>query len=55
MKKTYSKPETLLVKTQQPLMLSYSENTEADPEKPALGRYRNKLWDDDEDDWLMDE
>ncbi|MBQ8096983.1 MAG: hypothetical protein IJ243_07870 [Prevotella sp.] len=54
MKKTYSKPETLLVKTQQALMLSYSEGTEANPDKPVLGRYHNKLWDDDEDDWLLE-
>lgn len=55
MKKTYSKPETLLIISQQPLMLAYSDKTLADPNLPTLGRYRNKLWDDDDDDWLLDD
>lgn len=55
MKKTYSKPETLLVMTQQALMMTYSEGTNADPTKPVLGRYHNKIWDDDEDSWIIDE
>lgn len=54
MKKTYLKPDTLLVTAQQALMLSYSESTNADPSKPTLGRYHNKLWDDEDDDWLLE-
>lgn len=57
MKKTYISPVTMMVRVNTQEMIATSTIGFGDPldGSNAASRFRNKLWDDDDDDWLLDE
>lgn len=64
MKKAYLTPATMTVKIDTIVLLNGSPTSTnldelgvdiADPTAVGRGRFTNKLWDDDDDDWLLDE
>lgn len=54
--KKYIQPHTTLTVVRPQQLLAESP-LPATPDTPGIGsaRYRNPLWDDDDDDWLLDE
>ncbi|MBQ9357561.1 MAG: hypothetical protein IJT98_09790 [Prevotella sp.] len=57
MKKTYISPVTMMVRVNTQQMIASSTIGFGGPLKgdEAVSRYRNSLWEDDEDDWLLDD
>ena len=52
--KTYIQPATCISEVQPQQMMVESELTST-PDLPGIGaRHHNKLWDDDDDDWLSE-
>lgn len=57
MKKTYINPQLTImnVRTQPIMEASAGFGSGTKNGADACSRFRNKLWEDDEDDWLLDE